>query len=70
MSIINGITPNYCRIFNYILTPIFLMMSIYMFFGEEYGWRFFLQNIFFDKFGKKLGVLVLDVCWSLWHLPL
>ncbi|MDL0417996.1 CPBP family intramembrane metalloprotease [Clostridioides difficile] len=47
-----------------------LFFSIYPFFGEEYGWRGFLQDIFFDRLGKKLGILALSMCWSLWHLPL
>ena len=40
------------------------------FFGEEYGWRYYLQPRLQQKFGPRLGVLVLGVAWGLWHLPL
>lgn len=39
------------------------------FFGEEYGWRYYLQPILQEKFGKRWGVLLLGVVWGLWHLP-
>ena len=48
--------------FNYPLT-------IIAFFGEEYGWRYFLQPIMQKKFGMKLGVVLLGIVWGLWHLP-
>lgn len=40
------------------------------FFGEEYGWRYFLQPILEKKFGMIKGVLLLGLIWGLWHLPL
>lgn len=39
------------------------------FFGEEYGWRYFLQPLLQHRFGKRIGVLLLGVVWGLWHLP-
>ena len=48
--------------FNYPLT-------IIAFFGEEYGWRFYLQPIMQKKFGMKLGVILLGIVWGLWHTP-
>lgn len=39
------------------------------FFGEEYGWRYYLQPLLQKKFGLRGGVLVLGVVWGLWHLP-
>ncbi|MBS5198177.1 MAG: CPBP family intramembrane metalloprotease [Clostridiales bacterium] len=39
------------------------------FFGEEYGWRYYLQPLLQKKFGLKGGVLILGVVWGLWHLP-
>ncbi|HBG1466347.1 TPA: CPBP family intramembrane metalloprotease, partial [Clostridioides difficile] len=68
--ILQGAQPNYSGIIKFIFTPITSLTTIYIFFSEEYAWRGFLQNIFFDKFGKKLGVIILGMCWSLWHLPL
>ena len=46
----------------------FLVFSA--FFGEEYGWRCFLQPILQEHFGMRKGVLILGVFWGLWHLPL
>ena len=40
------------------------------FFGEEYGWRYYLQPRFQKKFGSLWGVILLGVVWGLWHLPL
>lgn len=39
------------------------------FFGEEYGWRYYLQPLLQEKFGLRGGVLVLGIVWGLWHLP-
>ena len=38
-------------------------------FGEEYGWRIYLQDLLVDMFGKPVGVLLLGVIWGLWHAP-
>lgn len=40
------------------------------YFGEEYGWRGFLQEKMQNKFGKRLGVVLLGILWELWHFPL
>ena len=37
------------------------------YFGEEYAWRWNLQPIFQEKFGKRVGVLLLGVVWEVWH---
>lgn len=39
------------------------------FFGEEYGWRYFLQPLLQKRFGKRAGVILLGVVWGLWHMP-
>lgn len=39
------------------------------FFGEEYGWRYYLQPLLQSRFGKRWGVILLGVVWGLWHLP-
>ena len=48
------------------------MVFLYVpfFFGEEYGWRFFLQPRLQKKFGKIKGVILLGVIWGIWHLPM
>lgn len=40
------------------------------FFGEEYGWRYYLQPMLQKRYGKRIGVIILGVVWGLWHLPL
>lgn len=44
--------------------------SFLAFFGEEYGWRYYLQPKMQKKFGPRLGVLLLGLLWGFWHLPL
>lgn len=43
--------------------------SVPAFFGEEYGWRYYLQPLLQEKFGLRGGVILLGVVWGLWHLP-
>lgn len=37
------------------------------YFGEEYGWRYYLQDRLFPLLGGYKGVLVLGIIWGLWH---
>jgi len=37
------------------------------YFGEEYGWRIYLQDRLFTAFGGIAGVLLLGLIWGLWH---
>jgi membrane protease YdiL (CAAX protease family) len=37
-------------------------------FGEEYGWRGFLQEQLI-RLGKRRGILLLGLIWSVWHYP-
>lgn len=39
-------------------------------FGEEYGWRGFLQEKMQRRYGKRAGVILLGFIWELWHMPL
>jgi len=40
------------------------------FLGEEYGWRFYLQDRMFALFGGYKGVVLVGLLWGLWHFPL
>ena len=51
----------------YIPIHVFNPISIYMIFGEEYGWRFFLQPRLQKKFGEIGGVVLLGIIWAVWH---
>jgi len=43
-------------------------LGIIMGFGEEYGWRGYLQGQLI-KLGKKRGVLLVGLIWGVWHYP-
>lgn len=38
-------------------------------FGEEYGWRGYLQPLLQRRFGKRLGVILVGILWQIWHIP-
>lgn len=52
-----------------VLIPNFALVFL-PFFGEEYGWRYYLQPRLQKRFGLRGGLLVLGAVWGLWHLPL
>lgn len=55
------------------ISLVFLSVQFFLvfiaFFGEEYGWRYYLQPLLQEKFGLRGGVMVLGIVWGLWHLP-
>jgi membrane protease YdiL (CAAX protease family) len=44
------------------------LLGLLIAFGEEYGWRVFLQSQLI-RLGKKRGVLLLGLIWGAWHYP-
>ena len=54
---------------SYILfMPVNFLMVFAPFFGEEYGWRYYLQPILQKRFGIRAGILILGVSWGVWHI--
>lgn len=53
-----------------ISVPFIIFASFLPSFGEEFGWRFYLQPILQKKLGMIRGVLLTGLIWGLWHLPL
>ncbi len=47
---------------------LYLPLSIFMYLGEEYGWRYYFQPILQKKFGLRLGVIILGILWGVWHI--
>ena len=50
--------------------PINYFLVFIAFFGEEYGWRYYLQSVMQKKFGLRGGVILLGMAWGIWHLPI
>lgn len=44
------------------------LLGLVVAFGEEYGWRCFLQGQLV-RLGKKHGILLLGLIWGAWHYP-
>jgi membrane protease YdiL (CAAX protease family) len=44
------------------------LLGLIISFGEEYGWRGFLQTEL-NKLGRVRGTLLLGVIWGIWHWP-
>jgi membrane protease YdiL (CAAX protease family) len=45
------------------------ILGFMLFFGEEYGWRGYLQGELV-KLGKVRGLLLVGVIWGVWHTPI
>ena len=57
-------------IYSLVTMVLYILVMWPMFFGEEYGWRVYLQDRLFPLFGGYKGVLILGIIWGLWHTPL
>jgi uncharacterized protein len=45
------------------------LLGVVLMFGQEYGWRGFLQDQLFGG-GKLRGVLIIGLVWAVWQWPL
>lgn len=45
------------------------LSSLGLYFGEEYGWRGFLQKELF-RYNKILGAVLIGLIWGIWYIPL
>lgn len=46
-----------------------VIFSWMFFFGEEYGWRVYLQDRLIKLCGRTKGVLLVGLIWGIWHAP-
>ena len=58
------------QLITFLSLPLNFFLVFTAFFGEEYGWRGFLQPLLQKRFGPMGGVLLLGVLWGIWHLPI
>jgi uncharacterized protein len=66
----SGFNPGVFRLLGGIQSVLLApFLAIVIAFGEEYGWRGYLQSELF-KLGRLRGVLLLGVIWGAWHWPL
>ena len=49
---------------------IYLVISLPLAFGEEFGWRGYAQPRLIRQFGLIAGLLALGIVWGLWHTPI
>ncbi|WP_430412551.1 CPBP family intramembrane glutamic endopeptidase [Kordia sp.] len=72
VAMIFGATPQpwYAFIGNYALSYFIgtLLYSLLFAFGEEYGWRGYLQQKWASDTSLK-GFIAIGIVWGLWHLP-
>jgi len=49
---------------------IYLVISLPLAFGEEFGWRGYAQNRLIRQSGIVGGLLLLGLIWGFWHTPI
>jgi membrane protease YdiL (CAAX protease family) len=49
---------------------LYLLISLPLAFGEEFGWRGYAQSRLIRQFGLIAGLFALGLLWGLWHTPI
>jgi membrane protease YdiL (CAAX protease family) len=49
---------------------LYLVISLPLAFGEEFGWRGYAQNRLIRQFGIIGGLFLLGLIWGFWHSPI
>jgi len=62
--------PSFVLVLSIALNTVIMgpFLGLIISFGEEYGWRGFLQSELV-KLGRRRGVLLLGIIWGIWHWP-
>lgn len=45
-------------------------LGLFVTFGEEYGWRGYLQPALTGSLGRARGVALVGIIWGIWHWPI
>ncbi len=66
--------PDISKIGSPLMTTLLLLLgypvTVLLIFGEEIGWRGYLQEKLIKGFGPFKGVLLLGLVWGFWHMPI
>ena len=67
---LNGMPPQALLIVGFVQSVVFapVVMALMLGFGEEYGWRGYLQGTL-ERMGRVRGVLLVGLIWGIWHVP-
>lgn len=63
-----GITTT--GILNAVSLPFMFFLTFLPYFGEEYGWRYYLLPRLMRRFGGRTSLFIVGVVWGLWHVPI
>ena len=61
---------NFETMFRLVFMLLNFWLSFALFFGEEYGWRYYLQPLVQKKFGAMKATFIIGMMWGIWHMPL
>ncbi len=59
---------NIKSVVSFLISPIIVLLTLVNFFGQEFGFRYFLQGRLQKIFGKKLGVIILGLIWGIFYI--